>query len=325
MATRLIQIVPFPPVGASATVVLPHNVNINGVAKRPDYVAADTPGFTIVVTATTVAVTNNNSSPSSVNVWLELKHSIPRQLGALLNLSPQPFVASPGGAGGGGGGIDLLDEGVAVPGNPHTAVNFVGGVVDVTDDGGGQASVTILPDVTQNVGSDINIENDVRFNVNHGGASGIAAAVSTPNGTHVISSQSFPGRSFYSGPEVDAEFFGARSGPQDLAVGAGGNFNDMLVVRSQCFGVPPIGGSTITGIDANTTGSNPPMDPFPWITIFNDGTGSLTIAHESGLSFADNRFHLVGGADLVIPPNGGVVIARRSAPTNRWFVVGVNM
>lgn len=102
MSTRLIQIVNFPLVAPAAVVALPHNINIDGVAKRPDFVAGDASGFTIVVTDTTVTVTNNNVGASPINVWLELKHTIPRQLGALPNLTPQPFVASGGSPGGGG-------------------------------------------------------------------------------------------------------------------------------------------------------------------------------------------------------------------------------
>lgn len=100
MSTRLIQVVAFVNVAPAGTVALPHDLNINGVAKKPDYVAADASGFTIAVTATQVSVTNNGAAPASVNIWLELKHSIPRELGALANLTPQPFVAAAGGGGG---------------------------------------------------------------------------------------------------------------------------------------------------------------------------------------------------------------------------------
>ncbi len=106
MSTRLIQVVAFANVAPAATVALPHNININGTQKKPDFVAADTSGFTIVVSATDVSVTNTGTDPASINVWLELKHSIPRELGALPNLTPQPFIAAAGGGGGGGGGSD---------------------------------------------------------------------------------------------------------------------------------------------------------------------------------------------------------------------------
>lgn len=116
MPTRLIQVVQFVNVPAAGVVALPHNININDVQKRPDYVASDQAGFTVAVTATTVTVTNNNSAPLTVNVWLELKHTIPRQLGnKLLNLSPQPFVASGGGVAGGSTstGVFVWEAGMA--------------------------------------------------------------------------------------------------------------------------------------------------------------------------------------------------------------------
>lgn len=123
MSTRLIQVVAFANVGAGATVALPHSINVNGTQKKPDFVAADVSGFTIVVTATQVSVTNTGTDPASVNVWLELKHSIPRELGALPNLSPQPFIAASGGGGGGGGGVAtdggapglIVDGGLTIP------------------------------------------------------------------------------------------------------------------------------------------------------------------------------------------------------------------
>jgi len=108
MATRLIQIVPFTAVPASGTVALPHQINVNGVPEKPDFVAADTAGFTVTVTAAQVSVTNNGASPASVNVWLELKHTTSRQLGTVPDtlypsLIPRPFVVASGGGSGGGG------------------------------------------------------------------------------------------------------------------------------------------------------------------------------------------------------------------------------
>lgn len=86
---------------------MPHNININGVPQTPDFAAMDAAGFSIAATPTQVTVTNNNAAPASVNVWLELKHSIPRQLGqaptglSQPSLSPRPFVPAAGGGGGG--------------------------------------------------------------------------------------------------------------------------------------------------------------------------------------------------------------------------------
>jgi hypothetical protein len=116
VSTRLIQVLAFPNVGASATVTQNHDININGASKRPDFIAADAAGFTVTATDTQVSVTNNNAAPASVNVWLELKHTIPRELGGLANLTPQPFVASPGGSGGGtsGGAAGIVGAGTAL-------------------------------------------------------------------------------------------------------------------------------------------------------------------------------------------------------------------
>jgi hypothetical protein len=99
--TRLIQVVPFTDVPASATVGVQHSINVNGTRKRPDFVAGDASGFTIVVSESIVSVTNNNAAPASINVWLELKHTAERELGnAIDDMTPQPFVvASPAAAG----------------------------------------------------------------------------------------------------------------------------------------------------------------------------------------------------------------------------------
>lgn len=93
---------------------------------RPDFVATDATGFAVTVTPTQVSVTNNNAAPASVNVWLELKHSIPRQLGALPNLIPQPFVSQGGAAG--GGGVTGGNGGVGVNGGTNGTAGTAGDV-----------------------------------------------------------------------------------------------------------------------------------------------------------------------------------------------------
>lgn len=108
MGTRLLQTVSFANVPAAGTVALPHNININGRQYRPDFVATDVGGFDVAVTDTQVSVTNNNDAPASVDVWLELKHSIPRQTDAVASLTPRPFIV---GGGGGGGGASLIVDG----------------------------------------------------------------------------------------------------------------------------------------------------------------------------------------------------------------------
>lgn len=144
MSTRLIQIVTFSNVAPAATVALAHNINVNGTPEKPDYVATDVAGFTVAVTASTVTVTNTTAFVASVNVWLELKHSIPRQLGGGVdNLTPQPFIAAGGAGGGGGSTVIIQDGGAPLPNNPFTTLNFVGPGVTATDAGGGVASVLV--------------------------------------------------------------------------------------------------------------------------------------------------------------------------------------
>jgi len=103
MATRLLQVLQFADVGIGATVSLPHQINVNGTPMTPDYVAADATGFEVDANAAEVTVTNNNAVVADVNVWVELKHSIPRQLGAAqtTSLAVRPFVAAAGGGGAG--------------------------------------------------------------------------------------------------------------------------------------------------------------------------------------------------------------------------------
>lgn len=109
MMPRLLQILAFVNVPAGGNAVLPHEINVAGVQAKPDLVAFDAGGFTAVVTETTCTVTNNNAAPASVNVWLELKHSIPRELGATSTTSmvPRPFYVA-GGGGGAGAASQLL-------------------------------------------------------------------------------------------------------------------------------------------------------------------------------------------------------------------------
>lgn len=102
MGTRLLQIVTFLNVAPAAVVQQPHGINIKGTQYRPDFVAGDQADFTVVVTDTTVTVTNLGGLPATINVWLELKHTIPRELGGgIQNMTPQPFVILGTGASGG--------------------------------------------------------------------------------------------------------------------------------------------------------------------------------------------------------------------------------
>ena len=192
----------------------------------------------------------------------------------------------------------------------------VGGSLTV---GGIPITPSSYPDITNDPGVSVDIINQARLNVEHGIDSGTAFRVATPNGTHLIQSQSFPGRSFISTPEIGADFFGARTGPQAFNVGAGGTFNDIALVRSLVTMNPPIGGSSISGIDANTTGSNPVMSPFALLFVMNVGSGVLTLLNENAGSIAANRFTLPLAGSVTINPQGGVVIGRNAS--SRWQVI----
>jgi hypothetical protein len=110
MSTRLIQTLAFSGVPAAGQASLPHSINIAGRALVPDFVAVDNGDFRdgIIVTSTTVTVTNNGSAPADCNVWLEYKHTIQRAFGAVqtTSLVPNPFIAAAS-AGGGSGELSL--------------------------------------------------------------------------------------------------------------------------------------------------------------------------------------------------------------------------
>lgn len=148
MANRLHQILDFVNVVAGGQATLPHDLNIGGTPVVPDRVlqSEDNVDFDVVaVTATAMTVQNNGAAPASASFWLERLHTIERVYGSDLTtaLVPQPFVAGGGSSGGGGPAIDVQDEGVAIPNNPHATLNFVGEGVTAADAGAGVASVTI--------------------------------------------------------------------------------------------------------------------------------------------------------------------------------------
>jgi hypothetical protein len=107
MATRLYQIVAFAGVGAGAVVAQAHSINVNGVAWIPDFVYKDNNNFDVVVTSTTVTVTNNGGVAADVNIALELLHTTLRAFGTFgadqtHNMTPNPFYV--GGSSGTGAG-----------------------------------------------------------------------------------------------------------------------------------------------------------------------------------------------------------------------------
>ncbi|MGH7177015.1 MAG: hypothetical protein ACREJC_06530 [Tepidisphaeraceae bacterium] len=130
MMPRLIEILSFVNVADGATVPLPHHINVAGTQYTPDLVMVDNSGFAVTVNATTCSVTNNSGDINSVNVWLELKHGIPRELGPVTvpgqGMTPRPFYPIAGG-GGGASATKVWDYpavGQAVlPGVPFLTVN----------------------------------------------------------------------------------------------------------------------------------------------------------------------------------------------------------
>lgn len=97
-AQQLLQILQFGPVAPGATQILPHNININGVPQIPDLVMCDQAGVRLNVTPTTVEFENNTGENIGQSfVWLELKHSMPRELGKAFGdpfdgMTPRPFI-----------------------------------------------------------------------------------------------------------------------------------------------------------------------------------------------------------------------------------------
>jgi hypothetical protein len=298
--TRLIQVLLFTNVpGGGGVATLPHGININDIPQAPDFVAADTSGFGIAVTATDVTVTNNNALDTTVNIWLELKHTIPRQLGAAqtLGLTPRPFVAASGSSGGNNSG--WTDDGTTVrltDAGDDVAVGFD------TQLGGPFKLQVIEQDIPPSVFTEI-------FQV-RGLATQGSFDVFTPDGTYVHAFASFLRWSTIYG--ATTEFAG---------VSGAGTVND--VALNGCFvSVTPSGGGiTVTGFAPDAK-----MPAFPIVHILNKGTAGLTLTHEGLGSLPTNRLRLVGNAPVVIPSNGGFILTRIDVPAVgvRWMLLAVN-
>lgn len=71
---------------------------------------------------------------------------------------------------------------------------------------------------------------------------------------------------------------------------------------------------TLTGFARDDAG---PQVSGRWIILYNKSGQTMTLAHESTSSDPDNRFHIQGGVDLVVP-DGGMVTMYWSG---RWVVV----
>lgn len=97
MTPQLIQILAFENVAPGASQILPHNININGIPQQPDFAVADIAGAVLNVTKTTVELFNSTGANMvQPHVWLELKHSMPREIGKgadpFEGLDPRPFI-----------------------------------------------------------------------------------------------------------------------------------------------------------------------------------------------------------------------------------------
>jgi hypothetical protein len=94
---QLLQILQFENIAPGTSQILPHNININGTPQRPDLVMCDLAGMRFNVTKTTIEAFNNTGENASPLAWLELKHSVTRELGKgfgnpFASMSPRPFI-----------------------------------------------------------------------------------------------------------------------------------------------------------------------------------------------------------------------------------------
>lgn len=203
MATRLIQIVTFANVPPTGIATLPHGININDVPQAPDFIAGDTPNFSINATPTDVSVVNNSATDTlTINVWLELKHTMPRQLGAaqLAGLVPRPFVASAGTSGGGTLYPDITDDplyqGVSSPNPgrvtigpasiPSGTLLFTGGLVVASEIILGNIMLA-QPDPFVGTINDLELPGAVVWVFDTGGGGGTLTGIQVdgPNASHV--------------------------------------------------------------------------------------------------------------------------------------------
>jgi hypothetical protein len=95
MGSQLIQSVSFTNVAPAGQATLPHNINANGLALVPDFVAVTNGAFEVItVTDSAVTVQNNGVAAGDCYVWLEFKHTIQRAFDAVgvPSLTPNPFI-----------------------------------------------------------------------------------------------------------------------------------------------------------------------------------------------------------------------------------------
>jgi hypothetical protein len=114
------------------------------------------------------------------------------------------------------------------------------------------------------------------------------------------------------------------SAPRTTRVHVGADSVISTTVSANANDVSPAGLSSATIILADVTGAYSWTGLDSWCderskTLVNIGTGTLTLVHASSSSIADNRFALVGGADVDLGPNGAALIVR-DTESARWRV-----
>jgi hypothetical protein len=143
------NILSFAGLGIGVPTSLPHGLNRGTGPATPRLIAANAPGFTITADAINVTVTRTTGG-TAVSVYAELWHTY-EDAEPYPGLAPTsfPFVIDANGGGGGGGSNIIVDnQGVALPGNPFTTLDFTGGGVVAANAGAGLATITIPGTVT---------------------------------------------------------------------------------------------------------------------------------------------------------------------------------
>jgi len=110
MADRYYNTVQFTGLVVGVPTSLPHNLNWLGRGQTPHYVVPNQPGFTVTADATDITVTRQSGAPDSVDVFVEVLHTIVGAFGADDDLPVRPFVAAGASSGGGGSaGVEVFD------------------------------------------------------------------------------------------------------------------------------------------------------------------------------------------------------------------------
>lgn len=93
MATRLLNILTFSGLVVGVPSVQAHGLNAQDVPLIPDFIFPVPGGYTITATSTTVTVTRPDlAHPATMTMLVWRLHTVPRQIGASANLTPQPYI-----------------------------------------------------------------------------------------------------------------------------------------------------------------------------------------------------------------------------------------